>query len=234
MQLTTTNTAVVQKQIDSKDLFQAITEKNTNVVVLLERNLKPSNAFGKPALSTFRRQNESAFFNNLETLIIRLSLSFNVGKNIESWQVADIATDLFHKYHYFSLEEFILVLKKGRSGEFGKTYDRLDGAIIMDWFEKYDTSDERMVLVQQKRIALAKQDKQENEQMLLNIFQHPQMQELVQEMRKNLEIPNTRTSEEDYQTYKAQYLKTRILNQQPAKNQPEKTPDPENPQSDFP
>jgi hypothetical protein len=234
MQLTKTNTAIAQKQIDSRALFQAITEKNTSVVALLERNLKPTTAFGKPALSTFRRQNEEDLFNNLETLIIRLSLSFNVGKNIESWQVADIATDLYQKYHYFSLEEFILVLKKGRSGEFGKTYDRLDGAIIMDWFEKYDTSDERLALVHQKRIARASHDKQENKEMLLHIFQHPQMRELVKEIRKNVEFVSTHTSEEDYQTYKAQYLKTRILNQQPAINQPDNNQDLENPQSDFP
>jgi hypothetical protein len=49
---------------------------------------------------------------------------------LESWQISEIATDVYQKYYFLSLEEFILVLKKGRTGEFGKVYDRLDGPII--------------------------------------------------------------------------------------------------------
>jgi hypothetical protein len=229
MQLTGPTTSVSRKHIDSSELFLAITDKNIEQVVMHERGLTPTTAFGKPSLATYRKDNENLLYSNLETLLIRLSMSFNLGKNLESWQISEIATDVYQKYYFLSLEEFLLVLKKGRTGEFGKIYDRLDGAVIMEWFEKYETSDERQSLVKQRRIALEKLDRQENEEIFVNIFQHPQMQQLVQNLGKNRETTKDKTSDEDYQQFKAQYLKTRILNKQEVDKQDE-----QNMQSDFP
>lgn len=230
MQLTRTTSAAVSKQIDSKELFQAITQKDIKLVVLLERNLRPATAFGKPALSSYKRESEDVLYANLETLLIRLSMSFNLGKNLEPWQISEIATDVYQKYYFLSIEEFILVLKKGRTGDFGKVYDRLDGAIIMEWFDKYETSEERQSLVEQRRIAQERQDKQESEKSLLNIFQHPAMRELVRTLKENFQAPEKQNSEQDYHQFKADYLKTKILNQQ----REDESKVLENPQSDFP
>lgn len=62
---------------------------------------------------------------------------FNVGKNMTSQQIEQTAELILQKHPGLSLEDLKLCFNNGKSGEYGKQYDRIDGAIIFDWIDKY-------------------------------------------------------------------------------------------------
>ena len=68
----------------------------------------------------------------LTKLVAGLNLKWNLSDN----QIAQIVEDLIEKYPHETLEDFVLVLKKARMGEFGELF-RLDGPVIFSWMETY-------------------------------------------------------------------------------------------------
>ncbi len=63
---------------------------------------------------------------------------FNIGKNMNSTQVNMTAELILEIYWHFRIEEILLVFKKAMIGSYGKVFDRIDGAVIMDWISQYD------------------------------------------------------------------------------------------------
>lgn len=72
----------------------------------------------------------------LDFHLTRLIESLNLKWNIQTSQIKQIVEDLIDKYQYESLEDFILIFKRARQGEFGELY-RLDSAVIFGWMERY-------------------------------------------------------------------------------------------------
>ena len=81
--------------------------------------------------------NEDVIIVTLIALIQRTSSFFNISRPMTEEQATDTAFLLFEKYPYETLEDFILMMKEGKSGKYGKNYNRLDGAIIFEWMESY-------------------------------------------------------------------------------------------------
>lgn len=69
---------------------------------------------------------------NLTMLVGSLNLKWNMNDS----QIKILVEDLIDKYPNESLEDFILVFKRARQGEFGELY-RLDTAIVFGWMEKH-------------------------------------------------------------------------------------------------
>lgn len=143
----------------------------------------------------------------IELLIVKLAMSVNVGKNIEPHQAADISQSIYKKYYKLSIEEVALVLKKGRAGEFGKLYDRLDEMIIMDWFEKYDCGHERESLVQNARIEASKQDKEENETGINLLMNNPRIIDLANDLI--MEKETEAQKQKKFNDFRLEYLKNK-------------------------
>lgn len=72
----------------------------------------------------------------LDMHLTRLVESLNLKWNLQPGQITTIIEDLVDRYQYESLEDFILVFKRARQGEFGELY-RLDSAVIFGWMERY-------------------------------------------------------------------------------------------------
>lgn len=68
----------------------------------------------------------------LTKLVAGLNLKWNLSDN----QIAQIVEDLLEKYPHETLEDFVLVFKRARMGEFGELF-RLDGPVIFSWMETY-------------------------------------------------------------------------------------------------
>lgn len=62
---------------------------------------------------------------------------FNVGKAMTDMQTYDTAMLIVETYPMLNVADINFVFKQAKLGRFGKLYDRLDGAIILDWFEQY-------------------------------------------------------------------------------------------------
>lgn len=175
---------------------------------MLERNLTPALAFKKKSLAQFRKENPESLYLVIETLLVKLAMSLNIGKNLEQWQITELAGDICQKYYFYSLEEIILVFKKGRIGEFGQLYDRLDSSVVMAWFEKYDTSEERMKLVQNFRVSQIHNDKKDQETQLSKLMENPKMKELITQMIDNRKTPNFKPKDKTIFTSKDLYVES--------------------------
>lgn len=63
---------------------------------------------------------------------------FNVGKTMNAEQVAITVDLIIETYGYMKIEDLKLCFRNAMLGKYGKQYDRLDGAIILEWLRTYD------------------------------------------------------------------------------------------------
>lgn len=62
---------------------------------------------------------------------------FNVGKSMNDFQTATTVDLIIDSYSYFLIDDLKLCFKKALRGDYGKVYDRLDGAVILEWLRTY-------------------------------------------------------------------------------------------------
>ena len=94
----------------------------------------------------------------LTEAIIDLSEFFNVQNNFSERQVVSTVNIIREKYYYFKPDDFKLCFKEAMKGTYGKVYNRLDGSLIMEWLESYET--ERVSFFEGKSDHQAYRDKE--------------------------------------------------------------------------
>tara|TARA_R110000824_G_scaffold163590_2_gene339370 strand:+ start:1344 stop:1736 length:393 start_codon:yes stop_codon:yes gene_type:complete len=72
-------------------------------------------------------------------LLINLIEYYNIGKSMNAGQIEELGIILCENYNNWTIDDFALCFKKAKVGEYGKVYDRLDGGVINDWCQKYDS-----------------------------------------------------------------------------------------------
>ena len=79
----------------------------------------------------------------IEFTVAQFARKFNIGKNIEPAQIQDFAADLFDEYYYLKFSEVYFVLKQILTGSLAmgdrkaKVYDRIDEAVLHEFFSAY-------------------------------------------------------------------------------------------------
>lgn len=77
----------------------------------------------------------------LHKLIYELTNYFNVGKGLNSQgndQVPVIAELIMEEYHFLTVADIRCCFRMAMKSKFGVVFDRLDGAVILEWLNKYD------------------------------------------------------------------------------------------------
>lgn len=126
-----------------------------------QSQLKVQEAINGTALATLRRADEAALLKAVKTLIVALSDSLNLAHNLNEGQVVEITFLIAERYYYLKLEELVLVFKKAKMGEYGKTYNRLDVQIIFEWIDKYFCSEERALVLEREARQYKQREKQQ-------------------------------------------------------------------------
>lgn len=72
----------------------------------------------------------------LDVQLTKLVANVNVSQNLNDSQIKTVVEDLLDKYPNETIEDFILVFKRARQGEFGTIY-HLHSAVIFSWMEFY-------------------------------------------------------------------------------------------------
>lgn len=62
---------------------------------------------------------------------------FSVGRTMSVSQINTTIELLLETYSIYKIDDFKLCFKKAMLGEYGVTYDRIDGVIIFSWFDRY-------------------------------------------------------------------------------------------------
>lgn len=81
----------------------------------------------------------------LTALIAQFVASFNVSKNMNAQQIQDLAFTLLDEYQSgsfycpsYRLEDFAVFFERAKKGEFGRPFDYVDAALILEWLAKFD------------------------------------------------------------------------------------------------
>ena len=63
---------------------------------------------------------------------------FNVGKIMNDNQAAQTADLIIEEYYFLKPDDFKLCFNRAKKGLYGKVYDRIDGAVILEWLGRYE------------------------------------------------------------------------------------------------
>lgn len=86
----------------------------------------------------------------IELWITNLLNFINIGKTMSNDQIFETAMMILAEYPYLNLADINLVFKMAKMGKMGQFYDRLDGQVILSWFEKY--SGQRMAVSAERSV----------------------------------------------------------------------------------
>lgn len=91
-----------------------------------------------PSLSVIKKEmgdeKTKAF---LSVIITDLVMSFNIGKTMNTNQVAETVILIQSNYYFLKPSELKYCFDNAKMGRYGQLYDRIDSSIIFDWIEKY-------------------------------------------------------------------------------------------------
>lgn len=95
----------------------------------------------------------------LTNSIDQLQTYFSLERIMTPYQV-EMTTELIEEtFYYFSPEDFRKCFRGAMSGKYGKIYNRLDGAVIMEWLRAYDI--ERTEIIVQEQMQKQKDEAKE-------------------------------------------------------------------------
>lgn len=150
--------------------YQAMKIRNFNDVLAA----KTSKSFKK--IASLYGERELQLF--LADIIAETAQFMNVGKNMNAAQCLQTAEIIMARYPAFHLEDMKLCMHNGKAGDYGKTYDRFDGMIILEWFDKY--SIEKIEYIENAHYT---------SKTVLNAFEFKDMDEKVSNTIKNIFSP---------------------------------------------
>ncbi len=120
-----------------------------------------------------------------------------LGLTMDNYAIQILIEDLVDKYKFDSIEDIQECLKKGRRGEYGTTYGKLNMIVISGWMIKH---------LEEKAIA---REKQHNEFKTANHFQGWTSREQYEAAARKPTIKSAKDilkdKDQDYQRFKANY-----------------------------
>ena len=149
---TTSNTTSVNprqnNRYSSAELMPKTTEQALSVLenwpMLYYKALHPktvNDVFQSPSCSiavmnkNFGETKLRAF---MAKIIIDVVMFFNVGKIMNDNQAAQTADLIIEEYYFLKPDDFKLCFNRAKKGLYGKVYDRIDGAVILEWLGRYE------------------------------------------------------------------------------------------------
>jgi hypothetical protein len=73
----------------------------------------------------------------IEGWIVNLREFINVGKKMSDQQTQETAMLIIENYPSLKISDINLIFKRAKLGKFGSMYDRLDGQLVLSWFDAY-------------------------------------------------------------------------------------------------
>jgi hypothetical protein len=93
----------------------------------------------RTAIASISKQTDEFQANALLYFIIEdLVNFFSVKMTMDARQIQQTVALLREEYYHFTIEDLKLCFNNAKKGHYGKLYDRIDGAVILDWLYEYD------------------------------------------------------------------------------------------------
>jgi hypothetical protein len=95
----------------------------------------------------------------LGSAIDQLQTYFSLDRVMSPYQIEMTIELIQENFYYFSPDDFRKCFRGAMSGKYGKIYNRLDGAVIMEWLRAYDI--ERTEIIVQEQMQKNKEEAKE-------------------------------------------------------------------------
>lgn len=105
-----------------------------------------------PALFELVEANQDDVLGTLSLMIIQVCKYFNTSEIMSEPMVKEVAMRIALKFGSLTLEDIALCLHQAQNGDHGKIYNRVDGAVIMDWLHKYSKQYQELGMERNLRI----------------------------------------------------------------------------------
>ncbi|MCF8219793.1 MAG: hypothetical protein K9J21_12540 [Bacteroidales bacterium] len=126
----------IQKQLRKVSTVQAALEAETPSLAVINKK------FGEDFTQAY-----------IEGWIVHLREFLNIGRKMTDEQTQETAMLILDEYYNISIADINIIFKRAKLGRWGQIYDRLDGQLILSWFDEY--FQERCKASQEKSILEA-------------------------------------------------------------------------------
>lgn len=184
----------------------------------LETNLAATEAISQPhQISSLRIHSRESLENLILILIQQAAESLNVKGTLSNAMLYECTQMIINDYWHLRPEEIMYCFRRGKTGAYGKDYNRLDTATIMGWLHEYDTG-ERLSILETERIRQQKQERQQAQQDAETIaqFVYPDAESLFlnqQRKQKKVEKQQLQQKENEFQRLQLDYYESRKTKQ---------------------
>jgi hypothetical protein len=141
-------------------------------------------------IATLRKVEREETKFKISMLIARCCAMLNIEKNMNNEQIK-FAAEHFVQHHWkYSLEDIQLCLDRGVAGIYGTIYNRLDLSILNEWISKFEQERDMHIT------AIRNEEQKQNN--IYEIFNHPQMTELINDVVDKLKIEQALVQQRTY------------------------------------
>ena len=117
-----------------KDFSIPAVQKKCRRVATLQQAI----SMDMPSLAIINKQFGDDFIQAyIEGWIVNLREFLNIGRKMTDAQTQDTAILIIDQFYNITIADVDLIFKKVKLGHFGQIYDRLDGQVILSWFNDY-------------------------------------------------------------------------------------------------
>lgn len=172
----------------SQDLQRKLTEGYNLAAHSSIENLIVSE-YEKPTIGVIAKANKSELVSFFSKVIGHEIAFWKVGKDAFSndgeKQAAETIKLIIEAYSHLKVADIRMVFKMAKLAEFGATFDRMDGATILEWFKKYDSKRlEAETRLKEKQHTAIKTGSVQKIESLLTL---PVSTEITDEMKQQIE-----------------------------------------------
>lgn len=119
-------------------------------------------SINQPSLSVIKKDKGEVYATALlVSLITKAVAFFSVGRGMNDFQIKETAELILKNYYWLKSADFQLFFDKLKLGHYGKSYDRMDGSVILVALAEY--SEERIEIASKISEELHKESKSEND-----------------------------------------------------------------------
>lgn len=137
---------------------QQITSQGTMLVNSIAQVI----SINQPSLSIIKKDKGEVYATALlVSLITKAVAFFSVGRGMNDFQIKETAELILKNYYWLKSADFQLFFDKLKLGHYGKSYDRMDGSVILVALAEY--SEERIEIASKISEDLHKESKSEND-----------------------------------------------------------------------
>ncbi len=140
----------LQKVEGSTELIAVVNPVNAHLYFEKQSCMTLEKAFNSGMnLSQLDKENPRDLRNGITNLICMLNETTNVPTKVSNIQAMEITYYIIKNYSTLKFDELILILREGKTGKYGKNYQKIDIETINLWILAYLDNDDRCVMIEQ-------------------------------------------------------------------------------------